>query len=275
MTTSPGWTPATPFITNSPGWNDTTKDPIDVRLGGIRLRTDYSVRQDHGWEASLDTISGWWDSVDDMTTVLDHPSGDGFVAGTTRLDRRLITLTGVIESTKDFGPGSVQAAADTLRRMKRATLVVDETRRGLAREVDCRIRVAIGGGPAPWLASYVVSAVADDPLLYNAGTRPLTSGVLANRGDMTAWPIVELVGPHSALAITHPGGTWTLPALGSGVQRTVDCRNGRVFDADGVRVFGVGAGSGPWPRVPAGGGEWTVSGLGSGAARLRRWEAWS
>lgn len=274
MTTSPGWMPAAPFVTNSPGWADTSKDPIDVRLGGIRLRTLRTVRQEHGWRMSLHSISGWWDSVEEMSSYSEHPSGDGFVAGFSRLDRRVVSLTGLIEGTRDFGPGSVQAALDQLRGLRRATLVVDETERGLVREMDCRVSVSHSRS-APWLASYVVSAVADDPLLYNAGTRPLTSGVLANRGDVTAWPIVELVGPHSALTITHPGGGWTLPALGSGVQRTVDCRNGRVFDAAGVRVFGVGAGSGPWPRVPAGGGEWTVSGLGSGAARLRRWEAWS
>ena len=271
---SPGWFPAPLGATSTPGWVQPADD-LTVRLGTLSFATSHATPPPSpgSWLLSLHAIGGWEDAADDETPTTPHASGDGLVAGARRLGRRSVILTGLLIGTAKAGPGSPAEAADALARQARATLYVAEDL-GLAREADVRLAqkqiTRIPG--AAHLARFTLTLTADDPLRYGSSTRALTNGAnaLMNRGDMTAWPLIELTGPHNALTITHPGGTFTFPALASG-SRTIDCRNGAVWNGS-TRVTGA---SGGWPKVPAGGGSWTVSGLGAGTATLRRFEAWS
>lgn len=275
MTTSPGWSPTT-FGATAPGWVEGRED-LHIELDGITLHTVGTSLAEGGWEFGLHRLEGWWSPAEDRTESTEHPSGDGDVAGPSALGRRGITVSGLLKASRAPGAASLTSALDRLASIRRGLLTVNESMRGIAREADVRVLQIQDTWSAPWLARVTLTLVADDPLRYGSGYKALTNGsqTLINRGNETAWPVLDIVGPHSALSIVHPGGTWTLPALATGVVRTVDFREGAVFDGSGNHVFGVGEGSGPLPRVPAGGASWTVSGVGSGSIRARRTEAWS
>ena len=276
MTTAPGWTPSGYPSISSTGWLDTTRDDLHVTLDGIHARADHNIPEGVDWIFVRRGFSGWWGKTSDPE-VTDHPSGHGTIPGPPRLGARTIALPGWVRSARDEDSAALMRALDRLGGLTNALLVVAETSRGLTREADVRTAKMSVVQVAPWLAQVALTLVADDPLRYGSGATALPNGAtsLVNRGNETAWPLLDIVGPHSALSIAHPGGTWTLPALGSAVVRTVDLREGAVYDGAGAHVFGSGEGSGPLPRVPAGGASWMVSGIGSGSIRARRTEAWS
>ena len=269
---SPGWFPASLGAATSPGWVQ-LDNGLTVRLGDAVFGTEHLGLRPGEWQLLLQSVSGWDESAADETNVSAHPSGDGVIASARRLGQRVVTLSGLIIGTTEAGEGSPSAVTDMLARQARATLYMGESS-GYSREADVRLtqRQVTRIPGALHVANFTLTLTADDPLRYGSSTRALANGAnaLTNRGDMDAWPILELTGPHNALTITHPAGTFTFPALASG-SRAIDCRNGEVWSGS-TRVLGA---SGAWPKVPSGGGSWTVSGLGAGTATLRRFEAWS
>ena len=271
-----GWVELPVPQTSSPGWQEPEPaQDFDVRLGDIRIRSGGRPPRS-GWRAFLRWagLTGWLGSAQDATQTVTHPSGDGLVPGSPRLEARQITVSMAIIGANER---ACRDGLDVLARVRRTTLVVAERDRGLVREADVRVTTMQETriGLDAWAVT--LSLIADDPVRHSGewvalGNGPIT---LANRGDLTAWPLVELVGPHGTITITHPGGVRTVWSMGVGVRRTLDCRTGALFDGDGNRVNILQAGEGAWPRVPAGGGQWTVAGLGAGSARMRRSEAWS
>lgn len=255
-----------------PGWAaGLPGDDQHVSLGDVRFQTGYETGQyAPKWTIGLAELEGWDDSAPDRTETFDHWSGDGAESGLERDGARVIRVRGSI-SAPDMG--SMTAGKDALKRAV-GVFVVDDRLLGLAREATVRRPRVLWEQVTPLFERFSLTIVADDPLRYSTATASLANGsnVLVNRGDRDAWPVLEFVGPHNAVSIVHAGGTYQLTALTSGTERTVDLRNGNVWEG-GVRVFG--AESGPAPLVPAGGADLTVSGLGSGTARVRRFEAWS
>ncbi len=226
------------------------------------------------WCIALRTINGWKSRAQDGTDASEHWSGQGQSAGAPKVEARQVSLECAVIGSSDRGGGSPEAGLDALSRLSRTTLTVAEDARGLVRCADVRLVQPQDSRISPTVAFVTLSLTADDPLRYSAESRSLANGtmLLPNRGDAAAFGRLFLMGPHSAITIAHPGGTWTFPALGSGESRLVDWRELRVWQ--GVyRTFGEG--SGPAPRVLPGGSQWTVSGLGSGIAVLSRAEAWS
>jgi len=217
-------------------------------------------------------LTGWRTRAQDATDGSSHWSGAGQVAGSTATEPRQIILEGYVQG-KFTAPGSVEEGLDAIARLSRTTLTVAEDARGLARQADVRVVQMQETRLSSVVAKVTLNLTADDPLRYTAESRVLANGtnLLPNRGDVSAFGRLALTGPHGAISIVHPGGTWTFPALSSG-SRLIDFREVRVWNGN-VRVFGVGAG--PVPRVQSGGSSWTVSGLSTGSAVLSHGEAWS
>lgn len=272
MTYSPGWGPAPSWPVSS-GWAAPEVERVTrVTLAGIDLLASgqYAPRRQSS-TIVLASLTGWYDAPRDLTDETQHWTGDGVVAGLPRLGARTVRLRGYVRAQDEAG---ALAAVDRLGRARRGVLVVEERSRGLIREADVRQVGRSFDRVTSTFWRYDLTLQADDPLRYGSGTIALSNGAktLVNRGDATAYPVLDLVGPHSAITVAHAGGSWSFAALASAQSRTVDLRNGDVWNGD-VRVFG--AESGPAPVVPAGGASWTVSGLGTGTARARRTEAWS
>lgn len=273
MTVSPGWGAPPSWSSLAPGWG--WPDPIvqqelvGVRLGGIDFATSDAAPGDVLY--TLSRIRGWWESADDATEVTQHWSGDGDVAFEHRLAARTIEMRGLIlaRSLRDSLAGRASLAG-----VRSSVLGVAERSLGFSREASVRRLRVDFETLAPLVIGYTLTLQADDPLRYGSGAIALSNGAntLVNRGDATAYPVLDLVGPHSAITVAHAGGSWSFAALASGQSRTVDLRNGDVWNGD-VRAFG--AESGPAPVVPASGASWTISGLGTGTARARRTEAWT
>lgn len=241
-----------------------------VNLGAIELYTGTGRPRDGEWRFYLQDLDGWRTRSQDGTATSEHWSGQGGVPGPRRTPPRQITASGELLGTT---AGTVESGMDALSRGLAATLTVAEDARAVVRQADVRVTQVMESRLSPIHSKVTLSLTADDPLRYSAESRLLTNGtsLLPNRGDQTAFGRLLLTGPHDAISIVHPGGTWTFPALASG-SRLVDFREARVWNGN-ARVFGEG--SGPWPRVLPGGSSWTVSGLGAGSAVLSRCEAWS
>lgn len=256
-----------------PSW-EPIYDPAETRvtLGALAMSSDNAgAARDVEAVTVVSEIAGWYDSPADATEVRQHWTGQGNVlAGPALLAPRLVKMRGWVSGDSAAG---VLRAVEALGRFRAGTLVVDERRRGLAREADMRRLNLAWDRKSPIFQTFELSMIADDPLRYGSGFVALSNGANAipNRGAELSFPVLELTGPHNAITITHPGGAWTFPALSSG-SRVIDMRTGDVWSGT-ARTFP--AVSGPWARVPAGGGTWTVAGLGSGSARVRRFEAWS
>lgn len=244
---------------------------VRVYLGAIPWTAGYGQPLRGEWMLTLAQLAGWWERAQDGSDTSAHWAGVGQTASVPKLEARQIIGEGQVLATTMRGPGSLAAALYALARLSRTTLVVDED--DVTRITEVRVVQVQHTRLSPTLATVTISLVADDPLRYSAESRPLTNGtiLLPNRGDATAFGRLTLTGPHGAISITHPGGTWTFPALASG-SRLIDFRELQVWDGN-ARVFGEGAG--PAPRVLPGGSPWTVAGLGAGSAVLSRAEAWS
>lgn len=246
---------------------------LQVILDGIAFEV-YAGAPDPGkYRIELEDIDGWWERAVDSTDASPHWSGIGQTTSSRSTGPRPITLSLYIVGLVEHGPGSPRAGLERLSRISNCLLVVAEAGAS-ATCLDVRVLKVQRSQITPTEFLVTVSLTADDPLRYSAESRPLSNGavLLPNRGDQTAFGRLALTGPHGAITIAHPGGTWTFPALGSGASRLIDFRELRVWNGT-ARVFGEG--SGPAPRVLSGGSQWTVSGLGSGAAVLSRAEAWS
>lgn len=246
---------------------------IQVRLGSIPWNAGHGMPAPGEWMLTLAELKGWWERVPDATETSPHWSGSGQTASATRQPGRQLIGEGMLLATTEEGPGSLRAAFDAIARISSTTLVVAED--DLVRTAEARITQVESTRISPLSAVITINLTCDDPLRYSAESRRLANGtvLLPNRGDVTAFPRIALTGPHGAISIAHPGGTWTFPALASG-SRLVDFREQRVWNGN-QRVFGAAAGSGPVPRVLPGGASWTVSGLSTGRAVLTRAEAWS
>lgn len=272
MTYSPGWGPAPSWPVSS-GWAPPAVERVTrVTLAGVDLLASWRyVPARQASAVVLGSLDGWYDAPRDLTGEVQHWTGDGVVAELSRLGARMIRVRGYVRAQDEAG---ALAAVDRLGRARRGVLVVEERSRGLVREADVRQVGRSFDRVTSTFWRYDLTLQADDPLRYGSGAIALSNGAktLVNRGDVTAYPVLDLVGPHSAITVAHLGGSWSFAALVSGQSRTVDLRNGDVWNGD-VRVFG--AESGPAPVVPAGGASWTVSGLGAGTARVRRTEAWT
>ena len=243
---------------------------LDVSIGGVTFSTtgqEWAITQDS--LIVMQSLTGWWDSVRVSTSTFDHSSGDGVVAGMQELEARTVTVSGFVAART---PAALMEARDTVSRAS-GVMTIDERARMLSREATVRKVGLTWQRRTALLEFFTLTLQADDPLLYGSGVRDLSNGanVLVNRGDRTAWPVLEVSGT-GALTIAHAGGSYSLTATPSNQTRVVDLRNGDVWNGN-VRMFGVE--SGPAPRVAPGGGSWTVSGIGSGSARVRRFEAWS
>lgn len=240
--------------------------PTEVRFGDVTLR----AQSERPGSIAVASIEGWYDAARDATPTSPHPSGDGQVLGAPRFGARVIQIGGHVSGSR----AEVQRAKDSLARQRQGVLVIAERSYGVSREAQARRTGLSFERVAPTFERFTLTLLAPDPLRHSTATVPLSNGPvpLANRGDAAAWPTIELTGPHGALSLTHPGGTFYFPALSAGQSRVIDCRDGVVW-AGQVRVHGVG--SGAWPRVPEGGASWTVTGIGSGGARVRRFEAWT
>lgn len=254
------------------GWVTPLHDLVlGITLGQQRLVADGAGADPGRALVTVAEMDGWFEPAPDATGTFEHWSGDGSVSEMARTGGRVIRASGVIS-----GPDlkSVLEVTDAFAAMSKELFTVDEKSRMLPREADVRVLTFRPRLVMPTRAEYGLTLLADDPLRYSSASVGLVNGsnVLVNRGDRDAWPTLEFVGPHAAVSLTHPGGVYTLSALAAGVARTVDLRNGDVWQG-GVRVFGVE--SGPVPVVPAGGTSWTFAGLGTGSARVRRFEAWS
>jgi len=274
-----GWAFGPSGITSTPGWGapfiGAEQDSVCtvVTLAGLTISMRRDPLPSSGYAYQLQTVDGWRGPAEDRTVTMEHPSGDGDIALLPRSGPRSIELTGLV-SAKERPVPVLREALARLTQVRRGTLVVDEGPLGLMREADVRV-VGVPHRPlTASLASFSLLLVADDPLRFGSSTMRLTNGVVQvpNRGDATLSPVLDLAGPHGALTIVHPGGTYTFPALAAGQSRTLDWRNGDVWNGN-VRVFGVEGGR--RPAVLAGGSPWTVSGLGAGTATLRRYEAWT
>ena len=271
MTVSPGWGP-TPRPPVQAGWVTPDQDVLTrVTVAGLRLVTAHAQTPAGPSATFVSEIDGWYDTPRDLTDTIEHWTGDGVLALLPRLGARTVRIRGHVHART---PRAALEAQDALARVRGGVLVIEERTRGVAREADVRAVSLTFDRRTPEFLYYDLTVQADDPLRYGSAAVTLTNGAvtLTNRGDATAYPVLDLVGPHGGLSVTHPGGAWTLAALASGQSRTVDLRNGDVW-AGNVRVHGLE--TGPAPIVPAGGASWTVAGLGAGSARARRTEAWT
>lgn len=216
----------------------------------------------------VSSIRGWSDLARDATEAIEHWSGDGQQAGLRRSGGRIVQLLGFVRGT----PIDVAEAKDELAAAG-GLLVVDDRGRLLAREATVRVTGLTWEETSPVFDRFTMTLVADDPLRYSTESLLLRNGgnTIVNAGTREAWPLLDVTGPHGLVTISHAGGTWSLEATPSGVQRLVDLREGDVWQG-GVRVFGLE--SGPAPVAARGENPWTVSGLGSGMVRARRFEAW-
>lgn len=260
--------------TSVPDWLNAVDDrTIGVVYGALRFRTDRSLSDD-GYVLTLARLSGWWEPAPDATDTTMHGSGDGTVPGMLRYGARTIELRGLIRGRDQ---GQVLEAKGRIARARRGEIVVNERGLGFSRTASVRRIDVTYTDHSPTISSYTLTLLADDPLRYSTLTYNLQAGAqqIMNRGDETAWPILDVAGPHEPIDIIHPTGTWTLLTTPPGVTRTVDLRDGDVWQG-GVRLFQ--ADMGPAPIVRAGGSQWIVSGLwGPGQLRavVRRFEAWS
>lgn len=261
-------------------WNESVLDwgadgrDLRVSLGGVSFFTRHAAPTDGG-VVTLDRLSGWWEGAPDQTDAQDHWSGDGTVAGLVRTGARVVELRGLVKASSMAG---ALAAKERLTRLRRGLLVVDERGAGMARQAEVRRVDMQFTDHSPRLSSYVLSFVADDPVRYGTSSLDKATGGLGNgtvlvpnRGDAAISPVLELTGPHGAISIQHPGGTYGFAALSTGQSRVLDWRNGDVWNGQ-TRVFG--SETGRRPVVAPGGSSWTVSGLGTGGAVLRRFEGW-
>lgn len=247
---------------------------VGIQFGDIEGQTCYTAPPKEGAVWVVTDLQGWWEPAEVATKTIDAPSGDGVLAFDDRMGPRGIILSSFIQAA-EHGNNSfrVDQLIECLSRQRRAVLRVVEGIAGVSREADVRLLDVRTNRKSGLHAELTISLQADDPLRYGAGSQVLRNGrnVLLNPGDAQCWPVIDLVGPHSALSIAHPGGTFSFPALSSGQRRTVDGRNGDVWSGNS-RVF---VGNRVWPRVDVGGAEWTVAGMGSGTATVRRFEAWT
>ena len=250
-----------------------SRQAVRLEYAGLTGETFFPAFNRDGWLWGVNGVSGWWESAPVATRTVDAPRGDGVLAFARRFGARPISLAGFVVAESRRVDGVLEEALDRLAASHAGTLVVDELRRGVSREADVRLTDMQVSRLDDFRATVTLSLQADDPLRYGTSVLDLTNGrnVLVNPGDAVAYPIIDLCGPHSAVTVTHDGGTYSFPALSSGQRRTIDCRHGDVWDGD-ARVF---VGSGPWPRVGVGGAEWTITGLGSGTAKVRRFQAWT
>lgn len=191
-----------------------------------------------------------------------------------RLGSRRIDISGLIIAEN---LDQVLQFKERLSRIRRGTLVVTERAPGISRLADVRRLDVQYTDHAPHVSGYSLVVTADDPLRYSVAAQNLMGATtLINRGDATAFPVLELVGPMTP-RIEHADGVWQMTAIPSGARRRVELRTGDVWNlATNRRVFGVA--SGPPPRVPAGGAQWSVSGLGTAPSANRqvsRFEAWT
>lgn len=271
MSFSPGWSlPGFP-LTVAPGWVSGNVDTssVVVTWGDQVLRTQIPPSPESGYVALIEPyrLQGWWDAAPNGTSDIDHWTGDGSIPGLLRRRGRTVEINGVVAAVDARRLGEAKRAFGAQRVAK---LVVTES--GLTTEADVRLVSLKWDDINLSNSKFSLTLFAADPLRYG-GSQVLVNGsnVLANRGDVDAFPVVELVGPHGDVTVTHPGGSFTYPAFSSG-SRLIDCRNGEVWRG-GVRTFPGYEGA--WPVVPVGGASWTVSGLGAGVAVVKRFEAWS
>lgn len=217
------------------------------------------------------TLRGWFEQAPNADGVETHWSGNGSFVTDYRLGARTIEMRGLLQAPTRQ---RLMEMRDQLARWRRGTFTVDEQDLGVVREATVRQVDSAFVTVSPLIVDYSLTFVADDPLRYRAGSRTIWNGAptISNDGDQTAYPILTLEGPHSAVTIEHPGGTYTFAAVPTGQTRVLDFRNGDVWNGQ-ARVFG--AESGPRPEVRPGGSQWHVSGLGSGSTLLERYEAWS
>lgn len=245
---------------------------VDVKFAELVGQTYMPVFSE-GWLWGVQRIDGWWMPAPSATAEVGAPSGDGVLPLYPRMGARPITLDGFVAAERRTPSGVLEEALDALARARSGTLVVNELKRGLSREADCRVTDMKVTRLSDRTAKVTLSLQADDPLRYGSGVQALKNGrnVLLNPGDARAWPVLEVKGPTSKLTIVDSAGTFTLPAVPSGQSRTVDGRNGEVWNGNN-RVFDA---TGLWPRVLVGGAEWNVSGIGSGSVLVRRFQAWT
>lgn len=249
-----------------------SQDSLFVTLGGLQFVTERTGSLTSSGVRTIARMRGWSDGVPSGDEASPHWSGVGAFVVAQQVNARTVEMRGLLKTRT---PQRLWEMRDQFASLKRNTLTVDEQDLGYSRLATVRIvdrDVELVPG-APLIAQYTLTLVADDPLRYGSATRSLSNGTNAipNAGDEDASPTLTLTGPHSAVTIVHPGGTYTFAALSSGT-RVLDFRNGDVWNAS-TRVFGVE--SGPRPVVRSGGSSWTVSGLGAGSATLARYEAWS
>lgn len=249
-----------------------SRDLVKVSYAGISACTD-TLAFSGGWAWGVRRIDGWWMPAPATTAEVGAPSGDGVLPLYPRMGARPLTLGGWLVVDHGSPSGVLEEALDALARARAGTLVVNELKRGLSREADCRVTDMKVTRLSDRAANVTLSLQADDPLRYGSATQALKNGrnVLLNPGDTRAWPILEVKGPTSNLTIVDSAGTFTLPAVPSGQSRIVDGRNGEVWNGNN-RVFDA---TGLWPRVLVGGAEWNVSGIGSGSVTVRRFQAWT
>lgn len=268
-----GYTPS-PISTFSPGFTahrKTLGQLVRVSLGGIEGETQRPLYGPGGWYWLVQTITGWWETAPIETSTVRHPLGSGVLALSPQFGPRPISIGGRIIADRG-GPGALEAALDDLGSIKHGVLVVDELQRGLCREADVRLTDMQVTRESNIRAAVTLSLQADDPRRYGSAVQELKNGsnTLLNPGNSPCFPTISLVGPHSALTITHPGGVYTFPALSTGQRRRIQGATRNVWAGDN-RVF---VGSGPYPLVEEGGARWTINGLGNGTATARRFEAW-
>lgn len=274
MTTTPGWARPGFMQSSEPGWVETAITKVtSISLASLSLATSQSERRagEGSYAITCASVKGWYDAPRDATESIPHWSGDGTVSLLPRLGARTVELAGQISAST---PGGAVAAQDVLTRIRSGLLRISDAGLSGSREADVRRSALEFDRIIPERIDWSITLIADDPLRFGSSTMRLTNGVVQvpNRGDATLSPVLDLAGPHGALMIAHPGGTYTFPAMAAGQVRTLDWRNGDVW-AGNTRLFGVEGGR--RPAVLAGGSQWTVSGLGTGTATLRRYEAWT
>lgn len=243
-----------------------------VTFAGLTFETAGFAATSAGGRLGLTGLSGWWDSPPpDVASSFAHPSGDGLLSEGPRMGARTIEVAGVVRADD---PDVMLATLDLLMRARYGTFKVSErtagpTRLATVRRVDLKVQYVSAN-----YRTFNLFLRADDPLRYGATSRTIWNGgpTISNDGDQTAYPVLTLEGPHDAIEIEHPGGTYRFAAVPSGQTRVLDFRNGDVWNGQ-ARVFG--AESGPRPEVRPGGSQWHVSGLGAGTALLERYEAWT
>lgn len=276
-----GWIPQGPGAPTSAGWAPSALAPaerqdlnITATLDRLAFQGRHTPVPPRGWVFHIESLSGWWDAAPDKTETIDHWSGDGVVSLLRRTGARLIEVKGHIKAEQKPAPMMLHAMEALKRHSRSGVLTVDEHLAGRKLEADVSRVDLVYGTFAPWQTPFTLILRADDPLQYSPGSMTLRNGRvdIPNRGDAVFSPVLDLVGPHGAISIVHPGGTYTFKALAANQRRTLDFRNGDVWK-DNVRTFGEEGGR--RPAILAGGSPWTVAGLGAGTATLRRYEAWT